>query len=103
MSVVFLCVKQKTADESAACLVGSFLFKRETAFEVLGSLVGSGMCIRDRSPRPVDAPRARPGHCFQTAQGASYSSGKRDLDLIPEIPGFRAENRELSGSSQVAA
>ena len=42
-----------------------FFFKQKTAYEMLRSLVGSEMCIRDR-------PRARPGR-LQRPDGTEYS------------------------------
>ena len=36
-------------------VVGFFFFKQKTAYEMLRSLVGSEMCIRDRLGRPAEA------------------------------------------------
>ena len=35
------------------CFFMFFFFKQKTAYEMLRSLVGSEMCIRDRGPGPV--------------------------------------------------
>src|SRR5674536_402979 len=38
-----------------------FFFKQKTAYEMLRSLVGSEMCIRDRCHRPAATPNQRAG------------------------------------------
>ena len=42
--------------------IGFFFFKQKTAYEMLRSLVGSEMCIRDSPRLPQDQERARAVH-----------------------------------------
>ena len=38
----------------SACLVVFFFFKQKTAYEIMPSLVGSEMCIRDRTGEGIE-------------------------------------------------
>src|SRR5678816_4168595 len=50
-------------ENQGACYSSFFFFKQKTAYEMLRSLVGSEMCIRDRctpaTPREASRPRAK--------------------------------------------
>eukprot|EP00658_Telonema_sp_P-2_P067676 TRINITY_DN56602_c0_g1_i2.p2 TRINITY_DN56602_c0_g1~~TRINITY_DN56602_c0_g1_i2.p2 ORF type:complete len:104 (+),score=29.70 TRINITY_DN56602_c0_g1_i2:44-355(+) len=56
-----------------------FFFKQKTAYEMLRSLVGSEMCIRDRDRRRLDPERAAQGGAHRSAR-ATAGAVMRGLD-----------------------
>eukprot|EP00658_Telonema_sp_P-2_P024177 TRINITY_DN19705_c0_g1_i3.p1 TRINITY_DN19705_c0_g1~~TRINITY_DN19705_c0_g1_i3.p1 ORF type:complete len:132 (-),score=36.92 TRINITY_DN19705_c0_g1_i3:359-754(-) len=75
-----------------------FFFKQKTAYEMLRSLVGSEMCIRDRYQRRVRAkpvvPVPKP--LFVTTNASTESSSALSSPAVgAEVVALRAENVRL--------
>eukprot|EP00658_Telonema_sp_P-2_P077625 TRINITY_DN7064_c0_g1_i1.p1 TRINITY_DN7064_c0_g1~~TRINITY_DN7064_c0_g1_i1.p1 ORF type:complete len:110 (+),score=36.72 TRINITY_DN7064_c0_g1_i1:101-430(+) len=60
-----------------------FFFKQKTAYEMLRSLVGSEMCIRDRRTTPMNSPYAPDGQ----------SAWHGDKDKLEEVLAFHGKHR----------
>src|SRR5674536_403909 len=65
-----------------------FFFKQKTAYEMLRSLVGSEMCIRDRSPARTC--RSRPSCGYRPSWGCLlYTSDAADEEDSVDLGGRR--------------
>eukprot|EP00658_Telonema_sp_P-2_P060757 TRINITY_DN49588_c0_g1_i1.p3 TRINITY_DN49588_c0_g1~~TRINITY_DN49588_c0_g1_i1.p3 ORF type:complete len:101 (+),score=32.48 TRINITY_DN49588_c0_g1_i1:25-327(+) len=60
-----------------------FFFKQKTAYEMLRSLVGSEMCIRDRSKM---LSRSVAAACNHSTRAAIHVNGLRMVDHLFEVP-----------------
>src|SRR5428012_24577 len=78
-----------------------FFFKQKTAYEIMPSLVGSEMCIRDRP----SAPRRRPRRCKAVAAWAVwatccllYTSDAADDLLCVDLGGRRISKKKTGAA-----
>eukprot|EP00969_Alexandrium_andersonii_P129260 5711789-Alexandrium_andersonii.AAC.1 len=62
------------------------------------SLVGSEMCIRDRSPSETRQPPERPAEPWRAPGGSLESPGK--LGVVPRISGQRCRDPDSSRDAQ---
>eukprot|EP00825_Cyclidium_porcatum_P004356 TRINITY_DN12037_c0_g1_i1.p1 TRINITY_DN12037_c0_g1~~TRINITY_DN12037_c0_g1_i1.p1 ORF type:complete len:132 (-),score=28.84 TRINITY_DN12037_c0_g1_i1:65-460(-) len=78
------------------CGVFFFFFKQKTAYEIMPSLVGSEMCIRDRSQTQEIKKKQTIYFLIKQPQSNKYTSIKMDTSLYQKDPDQKEDKSFLS-------